>query len=142
MNDHNKPNCICGLRSHITEIGLCRVSIAFLTYIMRITDKIRTPLDDIGFYPISIKFGTGTAKWVTVFGCSEGHRIEYWIIFEGNEPSAIVTKYRKDDGEVNVAFSQLYIQQSIDPDKITPLILGLPDVLELFTKGSHHENKL
>ena len=131
LMEKEKKHCshpACGNRP-IDHIGLPERSLAFLLYIMRITDGIKMDREDIVFTPVKEKFGAAEARWATVFGGNDGVFLEYWIIYIDDEPMAVAQKIISTEG-VDCAFFQLVIKD-INMKGVTKLIESLPFVTSL-----------
>lgn len=114
----------------LNELDLSPESHAFLLYIMRITDGIELPEEEIVFAPIDIKFGVAKAKWATMFVDTDGDWTEYWIIYRDNVATAVVTRYIDADQTMSCAFTQ-FMLLPINQEGVVELIEQLPKVSDV-----------
>ncbi len=120
----------------LDELPLSEETLAFLHYVIRVTDQISVETEDIFFAPCNVKFGLATARWVTMFNNEVDDFIEYWIIYKEDKASALVTKYIDSNGSQNVAFTQ-FILHPISTEGVTDLINELPSAIDVTRRNNY-----
>ncbi len=133
--DKQRNAVTCDMKP-LDELRLSEETLAFLHYIIRVTDQIDVETEEIFFAPCNVKFGSATARWVTVFNNEVDDLIEYWIIYKDNKASALATKYIESNGTQNVAFAQ-FILHPINHEGVTSLINELPSAIDVAGNSNH-----
>ncbi len=133
--DTQKHTVTCDMKP-LDELSLSDETLAFLHYVIKVTDQIDVELEEIFFAPCNVKFGLATARWVTVFNNDVDDLIEYWIIYKDDKASALATKYIESNGTQNVAFTQ-FILHPINHEGVTSLINKLPSAIDVARNNNH-----
>ena len=123
-------------RHHVSELGLCDESLAFLVYIIRIMDEIDTSNDDLTFVCCDEKFGQARASWVAKF-VTEDEVIEYWLIKKDERYTALVTRYIDPDGSMCCVFTH-FVLLPINYEGVTILMQELPAADKYFEEMLLH----
>ncbi len=123
-------------RACITDIGLSEESLAFVLYVLRVTDEIPLDIEEIIFTKCNEKFGVATAVWATAFA-NGNTTIEYWVIHRYKKATALATRYTNKNGERGYAFTQL-IMHPIDAAGVQKLIQSMPSVLSYLSSDKLH----
>ena len=123
--------------TRLVDLPIKPESLAFIVYMMRITDEIKLDLEEIIFCPCDVKFGAGRAEWVTIFLEEKGSGyIEYWIICINGKPSSVVTREIDRYGNKSLCIAQLVLNP-ISEEGVTKLINDLPNA-ELVVRRKTH----
>ena len=118
----------------ILDLPLHERSLSFLTYILRVTDRIETDFDKINFAACDVKFGKGSAKWVTAFYEQSIGHVEYWIIYLGDDATGLVTKYFDVHGNYKDCAYSHFLLMEIDVEGVRKLIEKLPNFDDVVVK--------